>query len=302
MRVFLPAREYSVEDSAELEQGGYVPDHSNGGGSGGGGGGGSRPSSSSSSRARAGGSSDNLPNIEGDGSGGVSAPRSSRNELSNGDDFKDGHSLSTISEGGSMNSSQREAMTSRSLSSQLQSTPSPQRSVTWEQEWDLAFGDARVEQRFNDYVTPRVVTAERFTGGASAAGGAAALAFNASAAAVAVAAQLIPLLGILVLPLLGALFFPLSWSQTRVMLVPPLRLLAALIVGPWLKRAGFGIFHSLPLGLLALMHPLTLRFHIPLQLLCLWSSVNTGIWEFILGFLFLQLLSMLSSGGQGGSL
>ena len=84
--VFLPAREYPVEDSAEVEQGGYFPDHSNGGGSG------SRPGSSSSSRARAGGTSDNLPSIEGDRSGEVSAPRSSRNKLPNGDDFKEENS------------------------------------------------------------------------------------------------------------------------------------------------------------------------------------------------------------------
>lgn len=261
--VFLPGGEYTVKDKAEFE--GAVAGSSSGTVSGSGTGRSARNA---------------LPDGHQDKAGEVSHHAVSSSSQDHSYTKPHSHSLSTISEG----ASQHDGMTSRSLSSPLQSMPSQGGgSVNLDQEWDLAFSDARVEQRFEDYVNPRLVAAEGFTGGATAAGSAAAMAVNYSAAA-AVAAHLIPLVVLLALPLVGALGFPQLWVQNRGFVVPPLRLLAALIVGPWFAGAGLGAAQAIPLGLLALAHPLSLRFHIPLQLLCLWSSVNSGIWEFILGF------------------
>jgi hypothetical protein len=211
-------------------------------------------------------------------------------------------SLSTISEGGSR-SSQHDVttMTSRSLSSQLNSfssNPSPVHSVSstpassfhWDQEWDLAFADARVEQKFTKHVISQLLAAE-------VAVGATVLVLTVTTF-LAMYPQfsfdqlvnldsggLFPLLLIFMLPLIISLGAREAWTQHRLLILPGLRLLSALLSATWLVSVGFASIQAVPLGVISLTNPMRLRFHIPLQLLCMWASIRPGIVTFLSAFL-----------------
>jgi len=206
--------------------------------------------------------------------------------------------LSTISEGG--RSSQYETMTSRSLSSQLnsfstQSSPglslssTPASSLHWDQEWDLAFADARVEKKFTKHAISKLVAAE-------AAIGVTALVLAATFFAIYPrfslnqlfnldSGGLFPLLLIFTLPLVVSLGAREAWTQHRMLILPGLRLLSALISAAWLVSLGLASIQAVPLGVLSLTNPMRLRFHIPLQLFCMWASVGPSIAAFVIAFL-----------------
>jgi hypothetical protein len=211
------------------------------------------------------------------------------------------HSLSTISEGGG---SQAEPMTSRSLSSQLNSFPSntspspqnstPASSLHWDQEWDLAFCDPRVEQKFSKHINTKALAVEIFFGGALLAAAAAYFIrypkFSFSKlididGTMQSSGGVLPFLVLFTVPLVAAVNARDSWIQNRCWLVPAMRLLAAITSGPWLVSLGFSPMQAVPLAVVALSNPLVLRFHIPLQLLCMWVAIQPGLRQFLIAFL-----------------
>ncbi|KAH7622471.1 hypothetical protein NADE_005056 [Nannochloris sp. 'desiccata'] len=210
-------------------------------------------------------------------------------------------SLSTISEGGSRSSHPDvTTMTSRSLSSQLNSFPSnpsplnsltstPASSLHWDQEWDLAFADARVEQKFTKHIISQLVAAEAAVGATILVLATTFFAmypqFSLNQRVSLYSGGLVPLLLLFTLPLFISLGAREAWMQHRLLLLPALRLLAALMSATWLDSLGFAAIQAVPLGVLSLTNPMRLRFHIPLQLLCMWASIQPGIKAFLIGFL-----------------
>ncbi len=211
------------------------------------------------------------------------------------------HSLSTISEGErSGRSSQPGPMSSRSLSSQLNSFPSnnissplisssPASSLRWDQEWDLAFTDARLEDKFKDHVVAKLVFMEAVVGGVFVALCTAYFAthplFSLKYLITLDSGGLFPLILLLTVPLFILLGAREAYTQHRLFVLPVLRLLAAMASGTWLSSLGFESLQAVPLAVLALTNPVRLRFHIPLQLFCMWATIQPGVTAFLVAFL-----------------
>jgi hypothetical protein len=156
-------------------------------------------------------------------------------------------------------------------------------SVCLDQEWDLSFCDASVEREYKKYMTSAFTWIDR--------AGGAALASSVVALTTAFDFRVIALFVAFLMPGVLSLTVPTWWNTARSTTLPIFRFFPTFILrsteifnGTAAQLSVDSSIIAIALGITAIVHPVPLRLHLPLQLLCMWTSVDAGWLEFAFSF------------------